>query len=427
MTNLLWILRAALPLAALLLCTPARAQTTLEASAGVSNLDQGASVNGSWQASAATRWQLELDLNDVRTGFIDGFAVDSGSEARLAAGAEHRLDVRGPVAMMVRWRAGVGRISTDEMLVDDAATLALAELGLFAEIAATRRLTVRIGTNVPLDLAVSPTVDLALTGNTLTSEAYYRLTGALDVFARSEVGGVFGYGGDGAKWRALGFGGVRWNLTRDAAPGSIADSATETAQANDDRTIAPFVGLAWRALRVGGHTSHGPAFEAGVRWRGVKLGLAGFSRPGPINPRTFTVEAADGMTYRGSSTLDLRSDGSFLGVLVAPVFAINDRLALEVPITVGQAAFGFYLTGDDRDTPDGRRVSDWENELLDGRDAAIALAAEGGLRATYDLTGTDWLRATAAVHYLQTFGYDAFVRDDYSGLSTSLGLQVSTF
>ncbi len=51
---------------------------------------------------------------------------------------------------------------------------------------------------------------------------------------------------------------------------------------------------------------------------------------------------------------------------------------------VGYGGFGFYLHGDDRKTPDGRRVSEWEDELLDGRDAdANNLVLDVGMRVAY--------------------------------------------
>lgn len=187
-----------------------------------------------------------------------------------------------------------------------------------------------------------------------------------------------------------------------------------------------FVGADWRVMRIGGHVSHGPGFQAGlVLWRHLKVGLAGFARPGPLNPATFRVPTASGAPYRGRSTLELRSDGQFFGLLLAPTFDIGDVIALEAPITLGQAAFGFYLTGGDRDTPDGRRVSEWENELLDGRDAAIAFGVEAGLRVSF--IAASWARPYVGAHYFGTVGYDAYVRDDYDGVTFAAGIQLGAF
>lgn len=206
---------------------------------------------------------------------------------------------------------------------------------------------------------------------------------------------------------------------------STAATAPAFASTEDDR-IGVFVGMDWRALLLAGHASHGPGFQAGViLWDHLKLGVAGFARPGPINPKTFEVTPVDGQTYRGQSTVTLRSDGAVIGILVAPTFDVGDELNLEIPATVGQGAFGFYLTGQDRETPDGRRVSDWENDLLDGRDASGGLAIDAGVRLNWKLD--TWIRPYVGVHYTTVVGYDAFVRQSFDGPSFLLGLQLGRF
>jgi hypothetical protein len=201
------------------------------------------------------------------------------------------------------------------------------------------------------------------------------------------------------------------------------------ARAEDRPFAAPFVGIDWRVNGLAGHLSHGPGFQLGaLLFHGhLKVGLAGFSRPGSLNPETFRV-ALDGTTYRGQSTLDLRSDGGVVGVFIAPRFTMPGLawLDVELPILFGQGGFGFYLHGDDRDTPDGRRVSEWENELLDGRDASINLALDVGLRLSFR-TAASWLRPYIGVHYTNVFGYDTFVRDDYSGFGGVAGVEVGGF
>jgi len=182
----------------------------------------------------------------------------------------------------------------------------------------------------------------------------------------------------------------------------------------------------WRALALAGHVGHGPGGHVGVSLLNEHLGigLVAFGRPGPINPKTFNVTPADGMTYRGQDELELRSDGAFVGIYIAPAFRLGRRVHVELPIAFGQAAFGFYLTGDDRKTPDGRRVREWENELLEGRDAGVALGLEGGVRVAVEVT--PWFRPYAAVHYMHAFGFDTYVRSDYAGPSLALGVQLTT-
>jgi hypothetical protein len=209
-----------------------------------------------------------------------------------------------------------------------------------------------------------------------------------------------------------------------------AESPTVEAPVETESTgVGGYVALEWRAFALAGHLSHGPGFEAGaILLDGhLKVGLSGFARPGPINPEVFEVQASGGQSYKGSQTLSLRSDGGTIGVFVAPSFAVSRNLQLDVPLWFGQAAFGFYLHGDDRDTPDGRKPSAWENELQDARDSGFAMGAEGGLRLAWRSDDVPWLRPYVAARYLQTFGYDAYVRDNYSGPSVSLGVEAGRF
>ena len=397
------------------------AQVSAEAKGGASNLSHGGAIAVSYQTSAKTQWRGALSAFGLRTGFIDGFAVSDGLETRATVGAEHLVGRFGPLKLIFGWGTGAAMVTTTEELDEQTAILGVAELSLVGEVAASERMVLRLGTRVPVDVALAPSIDLATVGAATVAETSYRVRDELDLFLGAEAGGLFGYGGDGKKWEASALIGIRWIPNREAATQKPL-SSTEGATSHGSRA---FVNVGWRLLNLADHLSHGPSFEAGVRLGRLKLGIAGFARPGPINPKTFATTPANGLMYRGKSQLDLRSDGAFIGALIAPVFDVGDLLSIEMPVTVGQSAFGFYLSGQDRETPDGRRVSDWENELLDGRDSSIGIGVDGGLRASVALTRSKWIAASASVHYLQTFGYDAFVRDNYNGVSGSLGLQLS--
>lgn len=192
---------------------------------------------------------------------------------------------------------------------------------------------------------------------------------------------------------------------------------------------APFVGVDWRALGLAEHFSHGPGFQAGALlfYGHLKVGVAGFARPGPINPSAFRISLAD-RTYRGQSELALRGDGAVTGIFVAPRVTMPGLpwLDVELPVMVGFGVFGFYLSGDDRNTPDGRRVSQWENELFDGRDSSFGVALDVGLRLSIR-TPASWLRPYFGVHFTNVFGYDAFVRRDYFGPSGVAGVEFGGF
>lgn len=212
----------------------------------------------------------------------------------------------------------------------------------------------------------------------------------------------------------------------------LIDASAARAESPASRpSVGVFVGADWRALYVPHAPAHGPGVEAGIILFGghLKVGLGATARPGPINPATFEVESARGQTYRGSSRLRLRSDGATVGLLLAPSFDFpgSDRIGVEIPVLIGQAAYGFYLTGKDRETPDGRRVSAWENELLDGRDSSVGLGVDVGLRFAWKLASSPWLRPYLGVHYQTVVGYDAYVKRDYGGPGLAIGAQVGRF
>ena len=192
--------------------------------------------------------------------------------------------------------------------------------------------------------------------------------------------------------------------------------------------IGGFVALEWRAFALAGHLSHGPAFAAGVSlWNGtLRLGVGGLSRPGPWNPASFDVELPDGQSYRGQRTLSLRSDGAMAGVHAALAFELPGVpwLALTLPVTVGYGGFGFYLQGADRKTPDGRRVSEWEDQLFDGRDSHLGIVIDAGVRVNWVMAETRWLRPYLGIYYTTVPGFSTVVRNDYSGLSVALGVEL---
>ncbi len=200
----------------------------------------------------------------------------------------------------------------------------------------------------------------------------------------------------------------------------------ETPRAKDGPKVGAFVGADWRVMGLAGHLSHGPGWQIGVSlWRHLSFGLAGFARPGPINPATFRVPVPNGGTYRGKGTLELRSDGSVLGAFVAPYFDFRRApLSLELPVLVGFGGFGFYLHGDDRKVPDDRRVSEWENDLLGDKDSDPSnLVIDAGLRLSWTPRASPYVRPYVGVHYTWVTGFDTTVRSSYDGFSGVLGVK----
>ena len=192
--------------------------------------------------------------------------------------------------------------------------------------------------------------------------------------------------------------------------------------------VGAFVDLEWRLMGLAGHVSHGPAFAAGATFANglVRLGLGGIARPGPINPATFSALLSDGTTYQGQRRLELKSDGSMLGVHLAfsGRLPFAKSVALELPITVGYGGFGFYLHGQDRTTPDGRRVSEWEDELFDGKDSFLGMVIDAGLRVGYQPEALPWLKPYVGAAFTIVPGFQTVVRDDYFGVSGSMGVEI---
>jgi hypothetical protein len=138
----------------------------------------------------------------------------------------------------------------------------------------------------------------------------------------------------------------------------------------------------------------------------LKIGIHAYGRSGPINPKTFVIEAHDGKTYKESSTVNVRADWSTVGVLVAPTFKIK-KIEIDVPISYGLGAGGFYLFGDDRNTPDGARVSVWENKLMNGEDASAGSWLELGVRGFFP-TKIKGIQFGAGIHYTMIQGWKTY-------------------
>jgi hypothetical protein len=196
-----------------------------------------------------------------------------------------------------------------------------------------------------------------------------------------------------------------------------------TAQADDRPATTAFVALGWRGYAMADHLSHGPAFAAGASLFDdrLRLGLGGTARPGPINPATFPLELD--APYKGQDTLMLRSDGGTTGLLIeAGLPLAQGTLRLSAPLLLGYGGYGFYLVGEDRETPDGRKPSAWEDALLAGADSAFGVVVDGGLQLT--LGAERVVRPTVAARYHAVLGYEATYTSRYAGPSVEVGVEV---
>jgi hypothetical protein len=141
--------------------------------------------------------------------------------------------------------------------------------------------------------------------------------------------------------------------------------------------ITPEIGGLFLESEVGKTVGMSLGFQV---WQDrLKVGFYAYGRSGPINSKTYNIEAAFGQSYKGSTALTLRADQGTFGLLIAPTFKIKNW-DLDIPISLGGIAGGFYFAGDDRITPDGERVSVWENKMMDGKDAGFGNFLDVGLR-----------------------------------------------
>ena len=384
-----------------------------------SNLDGGGELRLWVDLNRQVRLGLRGRGLAVRQTYIAGFEETEGWAAEALPFVSVRVARLGTAEL--RLRLGIGArqsgVTTDRS--DDSSLRLLTEFGPMIEWQLDPAVMLRVGWIQRTDLEMSPTTDVAVLGEVFRVGANVRLAERWSLYGEAEFGGVFGYGGDNEKIQARGAFGVMVALDPPMSPQAPADR-------NRAPTIGGFVTLEWRALALAGHLSHGPGLSAGITlWDGrLRVGLAGFGRPGPINPETFDVTPAGGQTYKGQEQISLRSDGAFFGLLLESEWPVPGAPQWRVipSVTVGNAGFGFYLTGDDRETPDGRRVSAWEDELQDGKDAGVALGIEPGVRIAWRPDGSP-VGPYVAARYLFLIDYDAFANDSYNGFSFAAGAE----
>lgn len=159
-----------------------------------------------------------------------------------------------------------------------------------------------------------------------------------------------------------------------------------------------------------GHTGQAVGFSMGVKLfkDHLKVGYFNYGRSGLINRYTVNTKLPTGVTYKGKSSIDLRADHGAFGLMIAPSFTLpKSNIEIDFPVNIGSIGAGFYLAGNDRKTPDGRRVSEWENELFEGKDAAFAGMMEFGMRALFP-TQINGLQLGVGVHYLTVQDWTAY-------------------
>jgi hypothetical protein len=384
--------------------TPSPATADVTARAGGTAQGLAAGARGDYGTGTLTG---VLDVSILRGSWYPrGLPTDDVTVADVRAGAQWAVVQRDTGAFELTALGGVRRIGGAEAVL--AASL---ELDASAVVRPRRGLGVRLGLAVPV--VITEDGDADQLDQRLHAGVEVEVARGVALTGEVLAGGAYGYDGDGAKLTAGALVGVR------IAAGGRSRSAAAPAPA----TPVAFVATEYRTLGIAGHRSHGLGYAVGAAVLGgrLRIGVAGFNRPGPLNATTFAATPVDGQTWNGKRELALRSDGNFVGLHVALAFRVG-RVRVSLPVTVGQAAFGFYLHGADRDAVTDERVSAVENRLFAGKDSSFAMGAELGASAAVPIT--TWLSAYASAHYLATFGYAALQRDDYAGPSAALGVEV---
>ena len=177
------------------------------------------------------------------------------------------------------------------------------------------------------------------------------------------------------------------------------------------RGIGWYITPEYSTMFLKDHVGNAVGFSVGIKLLKdhLKIGYFNYGRSGPINAKTFPTQLPEGKTYKGKSTIDLRADHGAFGLMVAPSFFIpNTNVEIDVPVYYGMVGAGFYLAGEDRKTPDNRRVSEWENDLFEGEDAAFTSLLEVGVRAFFP-TGLNGLRVGAGLHYTTVQDWTTYV------------------
>jgi hypothetical protein len=168
--------------------------------------------------------------------------------------------------------------------------------------------------------------------------------------------------------------------------------------------VTPDVGVMFLGGSVG--KSVGTSFGIKLWKNRLKVGVLAYGRPGPINSATFETTPYQNQTYKGQSKLKLRSDWGVIGGFIAPSFKVG-KTEIDIPIAYGLGIGGFYLHGDDRKTPDGSRVSVWEDKLFNGEDATAGTVTDIGARVFFP-TKINGVRYGMGVHYTMVSGWKPF-------------------
>ncbi|MEM1321996.1 MAG: hypothetical protein AAGG75_17180 [Bacteroidota bacterium] len=201
---------------------------------------------------------------------------------------------------------------------------------------------------------------------------------------------------------------------------------------SQDNRMGVYFQPEYSAMFLEDHVGNVVGASIGITTKNKKwdIGIRSYGRSGPINlHQEYELVLPQGTTYKGKSVLLLAADHVALGLEIAYNLQLqSERLSLRFPLSIGAFGAGFYLQNDDRITPDGRRVSEWEDELQDGEDAGIGTYSEFGAQVIYQLIpDNEYLDLFAGITYTNTYGYSSFLGgEDFfnNRLRASIGIRI---
>lgn len=323
----------------------------------------------------------------------EGYAVEVMAPLKFQISQEEKLQLFAFIGPGLRFQGVIDPDGNDQRDSLLSSTAVLLEPGLLLNINSTERLRFHSGITFPIAFEIDPTSLFENLTTTLHGGLSYQIANQSRLFLKSTMGAAFGASGDSQKFI--------WSLSAGGrvALGEKKEILNLAAPSTTPRKMGWFLTPEVGAIFHGDHLGKtlGAALGISIWKHRLKVGFHIYGRPGPINGQTFQVEAANGQTYKGNSTLTLRGDHGAFGLLLAPTFSLGNW-EFDIPITLGNLGGGFYLFGKDRETPDGARVSEWENKLMDSADADFSNFMEFGLRAFAPLK-TKGMRIGAGLHY----------------------------
>lgn len=202
-----------------------------------------------------------------------------------------------------------------------------------------------------------------------------------------------------------------------------------TATAPKPRSTTWFIEQSARVFNNLEHTHIGAETAFGRLWRWLNVGIHTAYRPAAWSSHRKPLTLPQGETYKGKTQVGLAQQFGFAGLHIAPSYTFDalPSLSVDVPLRLGVGFLGTPLQGDDRDTPNGERVSEIVDQLTGGEDLSMNIALDLGARLKWTPSRSLGLSLFAGAHYTDFLGYTGPFYDaqDVRSLGASFGVSFS--